>query len=130
VERGLGERRWKTHAGKEIQRRCEQGLPDDALPLTYEYRRDLREKIARGLQSLRDGQSADGEAFTARMDAELAELEPGLMRAVVEKPAVALEIGRRGQTTVRAKLSARAVAETVRPCFEPLDDGKMRLATE
>jgi hypothetical protein len=71
VERGLGERRWKTHAGKEIQRGRAQGLPDDALPLTDEYRQDLREKIAQGLQSLRGGKGADGEAFMARMDAEL-----------------------------------------------------------
>jgi hypothetical protein len=75
VERGLGERRWKAQAEKEIQHGREQGLPDDALPLTDEYRQNLREKITEGLQSLRDGKSTDGEAFMARMDAELAELE-------------------------------------------------------
>lgn len=75
VERGLGARRWKAHAEKEIQRGREQGLSDDALALTNEYRQDLREKITEGLQSLRDGKSTDGEAFMAGMDAELAELE-------------------------------------------------------
>jgi len=36
----------------------------------------VREKIAAGMTSLRAGQGADGDAFLAVMDAELAELEP------------------------------------------------------
>ncbi len=67
VERGLEARRWKAYleadAGGSAQ------LPSD------EYRQVLRDKIARGMKSLRDGEGADGEAFMARMDAELAELE-------------------------------------------------------
>jgi antitoxin ParD1/3/4 len=53
----------------------ERGLAERRLPLTDAYRQDLREKIAQGLQSLRDGKGTDGEAFMAGMNAELAELE-------------------------------------------------------
>jgi antitoxin ParD1/3/4 len=53
----------------------ERGLVERRVPLTDAYRQDLREKIAQGLQSLRDGKGTDGEAFMARMNAELAELE-------------------------------------------------------
>jgi hypothetical protein len=35
----------------------------------------LREKIAQGVRSLREGRVIDGPAFMARMDTELAELE-------------------------------------------------------
>jgi hypothetical protein len=76
VERGLGERRWKAHAEAERQRARELGLPDaDDQPMTDEYRQVIREKIAQGMRSLREGRVTDGEAFMARMDAELAELE-------------------------------------------------------
>ena len=51
------------------------GLPDGDVPLTDEYRQTLREKIARGAQSLREGRVTDGEVFMARMDDALAELE-------------------------------------------------------
>jgi hypothetical protein len=40
-----------------------------------EYRQDLREKIAQGMQSLREGRVTDGEAFMAKMNAELVELQ-------------------------------------------------------
>jgi hypothetical protein len=53
----------------------EHGLGEPRLPLTAEYRQDLRDKIAQGLQSLREGKGTGGEAFVAHMDAELAELE-------------------------------------------------------
>lgn len=75
VEQGLGERRWKAHVEKERQRARELGLPDDDQPITDDYRRALREKIAQGVRSLREGKGTDGEAFMARMDSELAELE-------------------------------------------------------
>ena len=75
VESGLGERRWKALVEKEIQQGRELGLPDNAGVLTDAYRQDLREKIAQGMQSLREGKGTDGEAFMAQMDAELAELE-------------------------------------------------------
>lgn len=75
VEYGLGERRWKVHAEKERQRGLEEGLPDDALPLTEAYRQGLREKIAEGVRSLREGDIVDGESFMADMEAELAALE-------------------------------------------------------
>jgi hypothetical protein len=75
IEHGLSERRWKAHAAKEHQRAREAGLPDDDRPMNDEYRQSFRGKIAQGLQSLRDGKGTDGEAFMAKMDAELAELE-------------------------------------------------------
>jgi hypothetical protein len=75
VEYGLGERRWKAHAEKERRRCLAAGLPDDALLLTDGYRQILREKIAEGVRSLRDGNLVDGESFMAEMDAELATLE-------------------------------------------------------
>jgi hypothetical protein len=53
----------------------ERGLAERRQPLTDAYRQDLREKIAQGLQSLREGKGTDGEAFMARLDAELAEFE-------------------------------------------------------
>jgi antitoxin ParD1/3/4 len=43
--------------------------------MTDAYRDVLREKIAEGVRSLRHGQVTDGEAFMARIDTELAELE-------------------------------------------------------
>ena len=75
VERGLGERRWKVHADQELARARALELPDDDVPLTDEYRQTLREKIAQGARSLREGRVTDGEVFMARMDDELAELE-------------------------------------------------------
>jgi hypothetical protein len=68
VERGLGERRWTLRADQELARAR-------ALGLTDEYRQTLREKIAQGAQSLREGRVTDGAVFMARMDDELAELE-------------------------------------------------------
>ncbi len=66
-------RRWQQHTSPE--RAHALGLPNDGIPLTAEYRRAVREKIAQGLRSLREHKDADGEAFMAQMDAELAELE-------------------------------------------------------
>ena len=65
LKRGLHEHRARAR---------ELGLPDDQ-PLTEAYRQALREKIAKGVQSLREGRFTDGEAFMAQMDNELAELE-------------------------------------------------------
>jgi hypothetical protein len=39
------------------------------------YLQDLRKKIAQGIQSLREGRVTDGEAFMAKMNAELVELQ-------------------------------------------------------
>jgi hypothetical protein len=75
IARGLNERRWRLHAAREHERGLAMGLPDEDVPLTDEHRRAVRAKIARGVQSLRDGKGADGESFMAAMDAELAELE-------------------------------------------------------
>jgi len=78
VERGLAERReWQAHAERERQRAIDLGIhdPADDEPMTDEYRQDIREKIAQGLKSLRDGRFTDGESFMAKMNAELAELE-------------------------------------------------------
>ena len=53
-----------------------------------------------------------------------------LMRAVAERPAEAVEIGKRGRAVVRDKLNAKVVAETIRPCFEPRENGGLRLAAD
>lgn len=68
-------RRWRRHADVEHARAHELGLADDDASLTPEYRQTLRDKIAQGLQSLRDGKGTDGEAFFAQMEAEFAVLE-------------------------------------------------------
>jgi predicted transcriptional regulator len=75
-------RRWRLHSERELARARELGLPGDDVPLTDEhrpaideYRQVLREKIAAGVRSLRQGRVTDGEAFMAKIDAELAELE-------------------------------------------------------
>ena len=39
------------------------------------HKDEIRKKIAAGMASLRAGKGADGDAFLAAMDAELAELE-------------------------------------------------------
>jgi len=78
VAQGLAARReWQAHAERERQRAIDLGIhdPADDEPMTDEYRQDIREKIAQGLKSLREGRFTDGEAFMAKMDAELAELE-------------------------------------------------------
>ena len=43
--------------------------------MSDEYRATIRQKIAQGLQSLREGKGTDGEAFFAEMYAELDDLE-------------------------------------------------------
>ena len=75
LEGYLEARRWQLDAEKALARARELGLPDDAEPLTPEYRQTIREKIAQGVRSLREGKGADGEAFFARMEAEFDELE-------------------------------------------------------
>ena len=45
--------------------------PEDELPLTDTHRLAIREKIAQGLRSLRDGQGTDGATFLSEMEAEL-----------------------------------------------------------
>jgi hypothetical protein len=77
IERGLNAGAWQAHVAKEYQRAHEVGILEqgDGKPITDEYRQVIREKIARGVHSLREGRMTDGAAFMARMDAELAELE-------------------------------------------------------
>ena len=78
VEQGMVERRqWQAHAEQERQRARELGIHDaaDEAPVLDEYRRSIREKIAQGVRSLKEGRFTDGEAFMTKMDAELAELE-------------------------------------------------------
>jgi predicted transcriptional regulator len=43
--------------------------------MTDAYRQTIREKIAAGVQSLRDGRVVDGPSVMARIDAEMAERE-------------------------------------------------------
>ncbi len=73
LEDYLEARRWRQHTSRE--RAQVLGLPNDEERLTPEYRKAVREKIAPGLRSLREGKGVDGEVFMAQMDAELAELE-------------------------------------------------------
>jgi hypothetical protein len=75
LERGLDERRWAMRADQESARARALGIQNDDVPLTDEYRQTLREKIAQGARSLREGRATDGEVVMARMDDELAELE-------------------------------------------------------
>jgi predicted transcriptional regulator len=70
LERYLEPRRWRQHADAEQAAGRDLGLPDDDAPLSAEYRQTLREEIAQGLQSLREGRCTDGEAFFAQIDAE------------------------------------------------------------
>lgn len=48
---------------------------DTDVPLTDQYRRIPREKIAQGAKSLSEGRVTDGEVFMTRMDDELTEPE-------------------------------------------------------
>jgi len=70
MESYLETRRWRQHADAERAAGHDLGVPDDDAPLSAEYRQALREKIAQGLQSLREGRSVGGEHFFAQMDAE------------------------------------------------------------
>lgn len=58
------------------------------------------------------------------------DMAASLMRTIAENPAAALAIGKRGQKTVRDKLSAKAVAETVKPYFETPGKSVHPLAAE
>lgn len=73
VECALAERRWKAEEEQTFARARELGLPDDDAPLTDEYRRTIREKIAEGLTSARSGRLVDGEAAFARIFARIDE---------------------------------------------------------
>jgi Arc/MetJ-type ribon-helix-helix transcriptional regulator len=76
VEQGLSERRWKAHSEQELRRARELGLPDaDDQPMSDEYRQTLREKIAQGMESARQGRLVDGDAVFARIKAEMAAIE-------------------------------------------------------
>ena len=75
LESYLEARRWRLSADQELARARELGLPDDEVPLTPEYRQAIREKIAQGVRSLREGKGADGETFFAKMEAEFEELD-------------------------------------------------------
>jgi predicted transcriptional regulator len=75
LEGYLEARRWRLSGDQEQARARELGLPDDDVPLTDQHRQAMREKIARGVRSLREGKGADGEAFFARMEAEFEEIE-------------------------------------------------------
>ncbi len=74
IEHGLNQR-WQAHAERERQRARDLGLPEDDSPLTAEYRQVIREKIAQGVRSLREGRVVDGPTFMAQLDADLAERE-------------------------------------------------------
>jgi glycosyltransferase involved in cell wall biosynthesis len=53
-----------------------------------------------------------------------------LMRAVAERPTEAIEIGKRGRAVVRDRLSAKTVAEVIRPCLDPRGERSLRLAAD
>jgi hypothetical protein len=69
------ERHWRLHSDHELASARDLGLPDTEFVLATEYRQTIREKIAEGLRSLREGKGTDGEAFFAKLDAEFEELE-------------------------------------------------------
>jgi hypothetical protein len=48
---------------------------EDRSQMRALHKDEIRKRIAAGVASLRAGKSADGDAFMASMDAELAELE-------------------------------------------------------
>jgi hypothetical protein len=75
LEGYLEARRWRLSADKELARTRELDLPDDDVLLTEQPRQTMREKIAQGLCSLREGKGTDGEAFFARIEAEFEDLE-------------------------------------------------------
>jgi hypothetical protein len=78
VEQGLAERQeWQAHAENERHHARKLGIyePADDTAMTDEYRLSVREKIAQGMQSLREGKGTDGEAFFAEIYAELDTLE-------------------------------------------------------
>ncbi|GGZ10531.1 type II toxin-antitoxin system ParD family antitoxin [Novosphingobium colocasiae] len=50
-------------------------LMDERDQMQELYKASLRDKIAAGMASLRAGQGSDGEAFMARLDADLAAIE-------------------------------------------------------
>lgn len=50
-------------------------LMDERDQMQELYKASMREKIAAGMASLRAGQGHDGEAFMARLDADLAATE-------------------------------------------------------
>jgi len=77
IERGLGALRWTAHSEAESQRARELGLPiaDDDQPMTDDYRQSIREKIAQGLASARQGKLVDGPSVFARIRSEMAEIE-------------------------------------------------------
>jgi hypothetical protein len=72
IERGLGALRWAAHSEAETWRARELGIPeaDDDQPMTDAYREAIREKIAQGLASARQGKLVDGPAIFARIRAE------------------------------------------------------------
>jgi hypothetical protein len=71
VERGLSEWRWKAHSEQASRRARELGLPDAGdQPMSEEYYQTLREKIAQGMASARQGKLVDGDAVFARLKAE------------------------------------------------------------
>jgi hypothetical protein len=77
VEQGLAERRqWQAHAERERDHARAFGIhePADDLPMTDAYRQTMREKIAQGLQSLREGKGTEAGSFFAEIYAELDEL--------------------------------------------------------
>ena len=75
LELYLEARQWRQHSDHELACARALGLPDDEAVSTTQYRHTIRDKIAQGLRSLREGKGADGEAFFARLDAQFEELE-------------------------------------------------------
>jgi len=75
LEAYLEARRWRLCPDQEQARARELGVPDDNMPLTRQNRQTVREKIAQGICSLRDGKGTGGDAFFARMEAAFEELE-------------------------------------------------------
>ncbi len=75
VEQGLGARQWITHVENERQRARTLGLPEGEAAALGVDAPSAEACIAKGMHSLREGRSTDGDTFMAELDFELAELE-------------------------------------------------------
>src|SRR5690242_21463528 len=59
LEQGLRERRWRFHADSERTRALELGSTEDDSRPSHAYNERVREKIAEGVRSLREGKGTE-----------------------------------------------------------------------
>jgi hypothetical protein len=75
VAQGLGARQWIMHVENERERARTLGLPEGEAAALGVDAPSAEACIAKGMHSLREGRSSDGDTFMAELDVELAELE-------------------------------------------------------